>query len=343
MIYLITFGLLFLFSLTRGKKNKFFFKLFFLFLLLLTCFRGRTVGIDTSGGYYENYLEVLNGNSLPWMEASWTILNRISISLGMGYPGVLTISGFLTLLPVGYVINKKCDNRCFALALFYGMYFVLYSFNLMRQCIAISFSLLAVFFYSDRKFIKSGIWLILGILFHKSALIVLAIIPFLMFRFTFARVVIVLVVSFVAGVLLSNRIFVLLSGKYATNLLVDDGYSGFRDSILMPAIFTAAFNAFFLFTAMLDFENLKKNHWFLISLLGVIVMNLTMRLGQGTRIVLYFSLSQVVFLSNYISRMENKRNKPIIASLLFLYLAANFFRILNSQWDSLLPYVFFWN
>ena len=71
-------------------------------------------------------------------------------------------------------------------------------------------------------------------------------------------------------------------------------------------------------------------------------MNLTMRLGQGTRVVLYFSQAQAIFMPNYIKKIENGQDRLIVCFLYVTFLSANFLRMLILSWNEVCPYSFFW-
>lgn len=343
MIYICIFVLLFIFSLTEDKLNERLFKLSTAATLCLTGFRSPGLGIDTAGGYYEYYQYVSAGVRLSWLEPAWELINRLAIMLGLGYSGVIMISAALTIFPVAYVINRTVNNKCFSFAIYYGMFFVLFSFNLMRQCIAVSFALLAVYYYINGRFLKSALGLVAGLMFHKSVVVIIPLIFFLKLKIRYVDTVMLVAVSYLCGLLLSDDFFVFISGQYAVNFLNTGGYAGFRSSITLPALFSFVFSLFFLFLIRISYDKTQRGPWYLVSLLGVVVMNLTMRLGQGTRIVLYFSQAQMIFFANYINGIENRQNKRIIIMVFLLYLAVNFYRILYSQWNTLCPYNFFWN
>lgn len=342
MVYIGMFALLFLFSRSKRKRNDRLFKLGLLLVIVLTCLRSPKIGIDTSGGYYDYYQWILAGTHLGWVEPGWEIINRISIFLGLEYQGAIAIAGLLTLLPVGYVISRKCENKCLALALYYGMYFPLYSYNIMRQMIAVSFALLSMLFFIEKKYIKSILFLVLGFFFHKSILFILAVPVFMKIRLSYRKTVVITIISFAMGILLSGQVLSAISGKYAANLLNTDGYSGYRSSFLMPALMSLAFSAFFLFVTYFHSKNLRENPWYIISSIGIFVMNLTIRMGQGTRMVFYFSQVHILFFTEYLNQISNRINRRVVKTIYYAYILINFLRVLLDQWPTLNPYCFFW-
>lgn len=337
MIYIAVFIILFIFSLS-SKSNGGLFRISAVVLLILAGCRARSVGIDTSGGYWSYYNWILEGNNLRWVEPSWVIINKLSISLGWGYQGVIAIASLLTILPVVYVIEKKGGNKCFSLAIYYGLYLILFSFNMVRQCIAISFVLLAAYLFSENKKMRSIIVVCLAIMFHNTALFTLIALLFLRIKWNLNRVALCQILTLLMGIVINDRVFFVISGHYASNLLYKDGYTGFRDDIIKPIIFTILFNILFYYIIRFEFDNIKNNYSFCLALLGVFILNFTLRLGQGTRVVLYFSQFQLLFIPEYVSTIKGYKNKAMIVIPYFMYLSANFCRMLLAQWDSLVPY-----
>ena len=343
MIYIAILFALLMFSRAKPKRNSKLFMLGIFVILLTTCFRNPYIGIDTMGGYYDDYIEVVAGTHLTWMEPAWEVINRISIVLGFGYQGVIAIAGLLTILPMAYVLSKVSDNKCLSLALYYGMYFILYSFNLMRQMIAVSFAFLAVYYYTQKKWKRMALALCVGFLFHKTILFILPLfVYFRMNNMRYMTTVVVTGASLLLGILFPTAAFYVLTGRYSSNLAGTDGYSGFRSDFLFPALMALLFSLFFLFIIYFGYGKIKDDPWYRMALLSVIVMNLTLKLGQGTRMVLYFSQAQAVFLPRHLNSSRNMTNRRIVKCVYFLYLFVNFFRILLDQWDTLTPYMFFW-
>ena len=342
MIYISTLLMLCLFARAKGEKDKRLFELGVLLILVVTCLRSPNIGIDTAGGYLEDFNAVASGYHLGWLEPAWEPLNKLAIELGFGYQGVIAFAGVLAILPVAYVIRKISKNECYSLALYYGMYFVLYSYNLMRQMIAVSFALMAIYFYYEKKYKWTFFWLVLGVMFHKTILFVLPVFVFTRFRLKYSMTVIITLVSLLLGAFLPSEVFYVIAGHYAGNLAGTDGYSGFRTSILVPVVMAAILSVFFLFITYYGRRKLEGNMWYMMSLLGIIVMNLTVKMGQGTRMVFYFSQAQVLFIPEHLKNSEIPSNRRFVKAIYFIYLFMNFFRVLLNQWDTVTPYRFFW-
>ena len=337
MVYISLFMFLFILAFAKGGVN---YKIGLLAILITTCLRAQNIGIDTAGGYSSYFRWINNGSDLSsWLEPGWIVVNKVAIWLGWGYQGVLAIVGLLTIIPVSYVIKRTCINKRLSLAVYYGMCYVFISYNLMRQMIAVSFALLAMYFYINKNLKYAIFWLIAGFLFHESIIFIIPVALFLKLDVKYSKVVVLVFISFLCGILLSNQFFFIVSGQYAKYLMRP---SGFRSSLLKPILFSFLFDIFFLFFIQFRYEKLRRNPYFLISLLSVLVMNLTMRMAEGTRIVLYFSQAQMICFPNHLKEIRSYKNKIILTLIYIAYLATNFMRILLGLWETLNPYNFFW-
>lgn len=342
MVYIVFFIVLFLFACVHERWDNLLFKIASFALLVLVCLRSQTIGIDTTYGYRYYFQYIQEGLNLNWLEPLWIFINKLSIWFGLGYQGVLIFAGLFTLLPVFYVISKTCNNKRFALAIYYGLYLCLFSFNIMRQCVAISFILLAAYLYIAKKYRTALLSFIVATMFHSSAFIALPLVLFFKLNVDFKKIILLFIATYFLGIFLNDQFFFTITGSYSKNLLATDGYTGFRSSIVIPAIFCFIFNVFFLIVLFPEYNKLKNDSWLLMVILGVLMMNMTMRMGQGTRIVLYFSQAQAIFIPNHIRKFENERDKLIICFLYSAFLGANFFRMLILSWNEVCPYSFFW-
>lgn len=341
MIYILLLFLLFVFSFSKGNINN---KLFFLgvaLIMITTCLRSPTIGYDTAHGYLICYNIVADGGHLTWVEPAWEPLNKLSIMLGFGYQGVIAIAGLLFIVPAAYVMYKVSSNKCISLTIYYAMYFVLVSYNMMRQMIAISFVFLVFYFYQEKKWTRMILAFLIGFLFHKSVLVIIPALIFINFKLEYSMSVILVLYSFIIGVCFPKSLFFLFLGKYSNYLNSSSSYAGFRSSILLPSLFALVFSFFFLYSAYFGYEKIKTNKWYMISLFGVIMMNLTIQFGQGTRIVFYFSQAQVFYIPEYLDLIDYQENRGYLKILFGLYLLANFIRLFLDELDYLTPYSFF--
>lgn len=344
MVYLLIFFFLLFMSFSwhrwSAASQRRLFSLCVMILFALSGLRSRTIGIDTAGGYYDQYLTANAGGRLSWVEPGWRLLNYISVNLHWGYPGILSLASLMALLPTAYTIFKKCKNPCYGLFIYYGMYMVLYSFNIMRQCVGVGWVLLGVYFFDRKRYFPMLTAVAIAVSFHTSALVFCLIVVFSVVKLRYTTVACFFVASFAFGLFLNKSVSFVL-GKYEHYLNVS-GYAGFRNNLFLPIVFTLAINAFFLAIFALRANHPMSNIWYKTTILGIIVMNLTLRLGQGTRVVLYFSQTQAISMPLYIDSLKDVKNKRVVRALYFIFLLANFLRILLGQKNSVIPYRTFW-
>ena len=159
--------------------------------VLLLTFRSIDCGTDTVNYMMiydhietEGFFAYVAGTRFEFLFASIMFgLKRMGLSIEY----LFFISGILTILPV-YLgclqIRKFGVNPLLPMALFY-LFFYQYSFNIVRQSIAMSFVFLSIVYLIQNKIRPSLLVMIIAILFHYVAVIV--IIPFIIYITRFQR------------------------------------------------------------------------------------------------------------------------------------------------------------
>lgn len=183
IIYVVS---IFLFSMADGAKRlstkKRFILAGVLFLSLIGGLRSLDVGTDTLSTvqiYFDSYR--FHGlGSLIQDAGSTPIYYLIAIilkGLGLGSAAFLFVMQLLIVFPIAIVAYKRREQTSIALTMtFYLLLYYQLSFNWIRQGIAVSFVFLAVTCYQqDKKAIKTILLFILAFLFHKSAVLGIAI------------------------------------------------------------------------------------------------------------------------------------------------------------------------
>lgn len=166
------------------KKNKYIHVFFAIIGLILPCLiaglRGKNVGTDTQsyikkfyiGGAYtlSDYLKVVGRN----METVFALIMWIVVNYMKKIEVLFFICQALTILPI-YIALKKIkngNNLIVVLGMFiYYMFSFNYSLNIMRQYIAIAFSVLAMVYIEKEEYKKSLFIMLIAFSFHKSVLI----------------------------------------------------------------------------------------------------------------------------------------------------------------------------
>ncbi|WP_432709237.1 EpsG family protein [Pedobacter sp.] len=196
-IYLIVVSII-----TWKKENNTIFFLSALLVALLPALRAVSVGTDTIN-YVNYFLYPSRGYNDQLIEFGYEVWNDIIRFIWYNEYFFLFSSSLLAMSGVIFFIYKESPYRTFSLLLFVIVeQFYFMEFSGMRQVIAISFFLFALYYYHantpDKK--KAFLFFVLAMLFHATVAWTL---PFILFldKVSFKKkwVYILLVLSFIAG------------------------------------------------------------------------------------------------------------------------------------------------
>ena len=370
MIYLILFTCsLVLMYFGYHIKNKIISSIIIFISLLLPCaiagLRNISVGTDTKRYILGLYNIVYKSESLNdyinlaygWKinDYLYLIITYIVTNIFKSFNVNLFVYECLMIFPLYFAIKKISKNDYKAIMFFFFFIYMYYynnSLSLVRQSIAISFSLLSYSYYSNKKnmkdYIKAYLYLFIAIGFHNTAIIMVPV--FMLYSIfnsnkinkrTKLVISILLVLLCVLFVIFFKQIITLI-----TTIKIFSHYSIYLDvfSVLDLNFVTLAINISILIYIILHKKNyIEKNLNYdfaiLISTLNLILGLLGTFIKFSDRIILY---SLYILLMQYVAttiRLDMKRIK--IKDLLIL---AIFFTswihlfLLNNVYDTL-PYV----
>ncbi len=225
-IYLFLLFLLLLFYLVKGNNNSFGFVLFVVIVfILVSALRSETVGIDHIGykrGFeYDLRFDTFAGHLFKW-DVGWLLLNYIVMFLHDSWFVMLVIIAILTVYPMYYVFKKYTPDPLFAMLIYFLLYSYILSFSLIKQSVAISWVVLALYFFNNQKNFKSLFCGIVACAIHYSTLFFLPV-AFIAAKVKIKRkfVIPILASTFLFGLfssqssLVSNLISLLPFEKYA--------------------------------------------------------------------------------------------------------------------------------
>ena len=173
------------------------------YMMILTGFRGLSVGTDTIN-YYKSFYIVEHSTDFVW-----EFLKVFIQSLNLDYHHFLILISILTYGVFRYVIKKTLPSSLipFAVLLFIvaGNQYFIQSFNTMRQIIATMFLLLVYYLISIRRFKTAFLFYIITAGLHASSIIYL---PFILcayfVKFSQKTVNIILAFSIIYAFCMSN-------------------------------------------------------------------------------------------------------------------------------------------
>ena len=163
---------------------------FFIFILLLSL-RSTDCGVDVKNYQYYfaryammSFKDILNATWTYDVELGYRVLNFLFGRITHNFQFFLTFVAFLSVIPVWLFYKREVHNSMLAIVLFLGLApFSLY-FSGLRQVIAMSLGIPALYFTKVKRIIPFLICVIIASLFHLSALVLLFLYPIYRANFT---------------------------------------------------------------------------------------------------------------------------------------------------------------
>lgn len=323
--------LLLLGSLIRPRSQSIYLLFSYFTLLLLSAFREVRVGTDTE--HYEDlFYTIANNNSDSFrVEPGWVFLNKLIVFQDFDFRAVLVLSSFITLTLIFIIVKKYSSNPMLSISFFYLLYFYFFSFNISRQMLAVSIVLMGIIFLLKDKRILFFISIFLASLFHQTALI-----AFLLYFYNKISNQKFFIIFFI----ILSMFFGVFGVSILRNIIGYTNYSLYVDNydisgIIGKSFLLILFNAFFIYIIL----SLKKfSSEFKIFYLFIIMFNLTVLIPFGSRLILYFSVYQILFYPYFLVNLnQNTKNFKLIS--IFMLILYSFFVFIISFGDGgIFPY-----
>ena len=183
------------------KGKKYFIVFVFGAIYLLNALRSPLVGIDLNEYYAPHFAQFAQ---IPWnnlqsvtISGDWELgfcaFCKLLTYISTDTQFFIAVSSAIIVLPYGYFIYKNCDDAVFG-TFFYVAYNLMFSnMNTIRQAMAVSIVIMGLGALRDKKYLKYTIFVLVAVLFHKSALIALVLVFVDKIRLTPNRLVFLLV------------------------------------------------------------------------------------------------------------------------------------------------------
>ncbi len=351
--YAILLSILGYVSFLKRSFQKNFYPFLFLLLILLSGLRSDMVGTDTGG-----YLRTFQYFDIHFLENSakdfgFYYLMGLVRSFTDNKTIFLFVTSLFTLIPLFYFIKKTSLNVPFSLFLYVVLGFYTQSFNVIRQSIAISFILLAVYYLSNRSLTKSVISFFIATQFHLSALLVGVIYIINHIKFSFRTVSIATTISAILGILLAKN-------PQALNNLISlfgmDSYFGISKYVyivdrqnlylnllgILPGILS------FSTLLLLSYRNIKEDLILKLFFVGVVINNLVCFHDVLLRFPYYFTILSIIIVPRLMEQIKTKINTAILFYILVLLTLFFFYSgyhimeaSLSTRQSASFPYNFF--
>lgn len=304
------------------------------FLFIAT--RSESVGTDTTNyvAFFKDPAFFYNGEKTDIL---FELYGRILRGLiGSGKEGFIFISALLSFIGPIFLILKTSKQRTYSLLLFMIMgtssiFFFLY-LSMIRQCIAITYFLFAVYYlfqHRGSQNIKILSFIVLytaAVLTHATALFAL---PFILWVYTCPIInKKVWIVTFFTTYILAalNISFVSTILDYAFSILETEHYSAYANVHFGMIRFKGWFNMDLLPYNVLAIlllyacsEKQIRNYIHQFALFSVALNNLFFDNLMWSRLIMYFSLFMIISIPNIISEKEKLVRYSALIFILVYY------------------------
>jgi transmembrane protein EpsG len=338
-------GLIFL--IPKEYKTAFLFICFLLFAIV-SGIRAEDVGIDTIR-YFEGYERIAKGYETSW-EIFYVSLNELTYHIYDAPEVAIFFASLLTMFIYFISFRYYSINYALSFAIFLGAFGYFTSFNLVRQSIAIGIVSLAFIFLRDKKYLFVVLILVASG-FHASAVLMLP-----MLFLAYVKIDDRFIVAIIGFWLFS--IFLLLYPKLTYGFInlfgtiVGDAYRGYLTAIITETSVTVRvfLNQLFfiagiyvLYYRKCELSN-KERYIIILSLLGIIALNITHHLYLVQRIAYYLYLFIVFSLPMIIFKLFKGWQLLLVSLSFYFFYFINFIRAIANNANGVNPYLIseFW-
>lgn len=158
-----------------SKDKKLIFFSFFFFLGVIIGLRGVKMGVDTIV-YYEAYnntigLSLLDSVKVSYMEIGYVLCTKVFQYLGLSYFQFQLCYSVAMMLLFGNFIFKNTKYPYFATLIFLGAGFFAFTYNIVRQMMAIAICANSWPFIKEKKYLLAIFIIAIGCTFHTIAVL----------------------------------------------------------------------------------------------------------------------------------------------------------------------------
>lgn len=332
-----------------------------LLMSLMIGLRSVNIGNDTqayinifkSANQYNSFFE----NDSRY-EIGYTLLMRIIGIFTDNAHLALLIIAICTIMPVTYTIFRYSEIPWFSIALLFLLGFFTSCMNIVRQCLAMAIIFSGVPKLRNKKVLHYIICVLIATTIHSTAILALALVPFVYMDITNKRVFAILCLSVICTIAFPFVLKIMqtvfpqyahyFSGSYF------DG-SGFL-AVAMNLASTAGLLLGMIYYTDTPLNSKRMFKFGTVALIGesyayswsIVIFIALQILGFAAnitdRIGGYFSLAFYFFLPQLSAKMKPVNRERFIALIVLLYLAKFIIvQIFRPEWNHILPYEFFWS
>lgn len=313
--------------LSAVRNNKIILFLALIFLIGLAGYRDLNVGSDTINYFYIFKGQIV-GSDLEFL-FEWLV--KFVENIGEDFSFLLLLLSLLSVVPIGYVIYKYSHNYFFSLFVYTSLFFYFNSFNIVRQSIAVGFCLVAYYFLEQRKYKRYILVVLIGFLFHRSAILALLLYPLLMININKKIIYFTTVLSLLLSTTGVFTKIISVLGFFGDKYLAYSSLIGIKDGGILTRLLL---NTFLI---VLVYYSKKIDIWLLSMFVGIVVLNIFSFSPELGRLSQIYLISQVILFSNIDSNYDSNR-LFFLKVAICVYCITVFSVLLNSNSGEIVPY-----
>lgn len=272
--------------------------------------------------YVINYPRYKNASVLNLRYAGIYIIAKIASVLYDDYTTWFFLMSLFTVGGAVYAVYKYSSNFPFSILLYLFIGCWHSSFNVVKQCAAVTVLLLGQRFLFDRKFVKWVFTCLLAASFHISAVFMIPIYFLVTREINVRQLILMFAVAVIVSLSYDKLIDVMSSLKRLDVIDASKSVTTRSVNILRVLVsFAPVILACFFYRGK-ENENSQTMVLTNFSILNALLYFASMRSVYLTRFCLYTEAFNVFFIPHIISKSKLKTNKGIISFVCFvLYLA----------------------
>ena len=334
---------------SKGKKRSFL--LLSLIAIVIPCllagFRGETVGNDVLVYAEPVYHIAARTNTITSLltfgtryEMGYLVLAYISSHFFHSFNMMLFLTQFLIVAPI-YAAAHNLKERvpAWSVMMCFYCFFYIATFNIMREGIAVGFVFLSFTEYLNKKILKAILFAFIGILFHNTAAIGIALILFVLwFRKLKSRQVkifLLLVVTIFIPVIMSKWTSILtllvntgiIKSRYINYINYMQGEKSYFTFLGTNNYIELVFRWLGFFIPLFFYKHDKNETFQYLIMMGVLLSTLiytsvfiSLHSSYGYRVSFYLEIMFCVWMSTLTSNRKyiSPRKIPLKIAMLFL-------------------------
>ena len=299
---------------SKNNKNKIIYVVFCAAILFLyAALRNPKMNIDIPG-YVKNYnqyvrysfQQILQLFSSETKDPTYHMMGWLFSRVFSDAQYWIAFVGLIYIAAVAIVVLKESENPLISFILLIALGHFAFCLSGLRQCLALSFTMLSYFGIKNKKPLLFILMVLLGSLFHKSALVFLIVYPIARTKIGWMH----LLTAVIAGVLFFG--FQDSVRDIMAKFLMDTQYEGYIDNeISLTYSGLIIQGAVFLFCMIYRSKVIAKykyaNVLYNLLFVGLVSQLFSSMIAEFFRITMYFSVFSIILVPLILSTENNKK------------------------------------